>query len=144
MKTIRLTTCVDAMQAHILQGALENEGITSVLHNENFSTLLPGFSNIMGAGVQIFVLESDYDRALAIIEKNEPQAKKYCPFCGSDDICIGLGKRKYTKAFFAFLSAFFLVTPMGNIRATCQCKQCKAEFDVPAETHDPISTEQGE
>ena len=38
MKTVKLITCNDAMEAHILQGALENEGIESVLHNENFST----------------------------------------------------------------------------------------------------------
>ena len=39
MKTVKLITCNDAMKAHILQGALENEGIESILHNENFSTL---------------------------------------------------------------------------------------------------------
>ena len=27
MKTVKLITCNDAMKAHILQGALENEGI---------------------------------------------------------------------------------------------------------------------
>lgn len=36
MKTVKLITCNDAMKAHILQGALENEGIESILHNENF------------------------------------------------------------------------------------------------------------
>ena len=39
MKTVKLITCNDAMKAHILQGALENEGIESILHNENFSTV---------------------------------------------------------------------------------------------------------
>ena len=59
MKTVKLITCNDAIQAHILQGALENEGIDSVLHNENFSNLYRGFvSNI--AGVDIFVVEEDY------------------------------------------------------------------------------------
>ena len=38
MKTVKLITCSDAAQAHIIQGALENEGIESILHNENFST----------------------------------------------------------------------------------------------------------
>ena len=33
MKTLKLITCNDAMKAHILQGALENEGIESILHN---------------------------------------------------------------------------------------------------------------
>ena len=30
MKTVKLITCNDAMKAHILQGALENEGIESM------------------------------------------------------------------------------------------------------------------
>ena len=43
MKTIKLITCNDAVQAHIIQGALANEGIDSLLHNENMSTLLRGY-----------------------------------------------------------------------------------------------------
>ena len=43
MKTVKLITCDDAFQAHIIQGALANEGIDSLLHNENMSTLLRGF-----------------------------------------------------------------------------------------------------
>ena len=30
MKTVKLITCSDAAQAHIIQGALENEGISSL------------------------------------------------------------------------------------------------------------------
>ena len=33
MRTVRVFTCYDSFQAQIIQGALENEGITSVLHN---------------------------------------------------------------------------------------------------------------
>ena len=63
MRTVRLITCNDAMQAHIFQGALENEGIESLLHNENLSSLLKScVSNI--SGVDIFVYEKDYERAL--------------------------------------------------------------------------------
>ena len=35
-------TCDSATQAHIVQGALQNEGIDSMLRNENMSTLLAG------------------------------------------------------------------------------------------------------
>lgn len=48
------------MQAHIFQGALENEGIESLLHNENLSSLLKScVSNI--SGVDISVIDKDYD-----------------------------------------------------------------------------------
>ena len=63
MKTVKLITCNDAMKAHILQGALENEGIESILHNENFSTLYKScVSNI--AGVDILVADEDYENAV--------------------------------------------------------------------------------
>lgn len=37
MKTVKLITCDDAFQAHIIQGALANEGIDSML-----ATVPPG------------------------------------------------------------------------------------------------------
>lgn len=126
-------TCNDAIQAHIIQGALENEGIESVLHNENFSTLLPGYANFMGAGVQIFVMDCDFDRAQEVLVRNEAKGKSYCPHCNSTDIRLTLGKQKISKIFVAFLSTLLLI-PMGNIRSVYRCRQCKAEFDVPAET----------
>ena len=87
MKTVKLITCSDAAQAHIIQGALENEGISSLLHNENMSTLLRGYINDI-AGVDVLVDEADYEAAVRLLEQNEmiPEQLKYCPFCGSSDI----------------------------------------------------------
>ena len=70
------------MQAHIFQGALENEGIESLLHNENLSSLLKScVSNI--SGVDIFVYEKDYERALQVLRDNQsfPEDLKCCPYC---------------------------------------------------------------
>ena len=133
MKTIRLTTCDNAIQAHLLQGALENEGIESILHNENFSTLLPGFANIMGGGVQVLVMECDLEGALKVLNRNIPLDKKYCPYCGSEDIYTSLGKRKYSKLFFALFSGLLAATPLGNIHNVYQCSVCRRDFDIPAE-----------
>ena len=44
MKTVRLITCEEPFQARLIQGALENEGIASVLHNENTSNVLRGLT----------------------------------------------------------------------------------------------------
>jgi len=92
MKTVKLITCSDAAQAHIIQGALENEGISSLLHNENMSTLLRGYINDI-AGVDVLVDEADYEAAVRLLEQNEmiPEQLKYCPFCGSPDIKFGYG-----------------------------------------------------
>lgn len=93
MKTVKLITCNDAMKAHILQGALENEGIESILHNENFSTLYKScVSNI--AGVDILVADEDYENAVQVLKDNDswPEELTLCPYCGSSDIQLVLKK----------------------------------------------------
>ena len=115
MKTVRLITCNDAMQAHILQGALENEGIDSLLHNENFSSLLKSYvSNI--SGVDIFVNEEDYDHALQVLRDNQslPEELKY-----------------YMKAACAVVFSLLAATPHGDNHWTYECRQCKAFFERP-------------
>jgi len=44
MKTVKLITCSDAAQAHIIQGALEMKAFLPSSH-ENMSTLLRGYIN---------------------------------------------------------------------------------------------------
>ena len=36
MKTVRLITCDSSFQARLILGALDNEGIAGILHNENY------------------------------------------------------------------------------------------------------------
>ena len=69
MKTVKLITCDDAFQAHVIQGALKNEGIASVLHNENMSSVMRGYVRDV-TGVDIFVYEDEYDNALRLLERN--------------------------------------------------------------------------
>ena len=74
MKTVKLITCNDAMKAHILQGALENEGIESILHNENFSTLYKSCVSSI-AGVDILVADEDYENAVQVLKDNGDMEK---------------------------------------------------------------------
>jgi acyl-CoA synthetase (AMP-forming)/AMP-acid ligase II len=62
MKTVRLITCDSSFQARLILGALENEGIAGILHNENSSNILKGYIN--NIGVDIFVYEDEYEKAL--------------------------------------------------------------------------------
>ena len=94
MKTVRLITCDSSFQARLILGALENEGIAGILHNENSSNILKGYIN--NIGVDIFVYEDEYEKALKVLEQNEIIAKqmKYCPYCHSDNIEYALKKEK--------------------------------------------------
>lgn len=78
MKTIKLITCNDAVQAHIIQGALANEGIDSLLHNENMSTLLRGYVRDI-SGVDVLVADCDYEAAVRLLQQNQmiPEEQKF-------------------------------------------------------------------
>ncbi|MDD3039239.1 DUF2007 domain-containing protein [Bacteroides sp.] len=133
MRTVKLITCNDAMTAHILQGALENEGIESVLHNENFSFLYRCFVNNI-AGVDIFVMEDEYERAVQILKENQswPEDLKYCPYCGSEDIKFVLRKSKRGQAIGTAIICACAFVPPGNSYWEYICKQCHRAFEIPA------------
>lgn len=139
MKTVKLMTCNDAVTAHILQGALENEGIDSVLHNENFSSLMKSYiSNI--AGVDVFVMEEDYDRAVQVLKENQswPEELTLCPFCGSNDIRMVLKKGQRLRAAGAAVMSMLAVASPGSNHWEYVCRQCKRTFGMPVAEFKPL------
>ncbi len=138
MKTVKLITCNDAMQAHILQGALENEGIESILHNENFSTLYKSYvSNI--AGVDMLVAEDDYDKAVQVLKDNQswPEELTLCPYCGSSDIRLVLKKGKKLRAIGAAILSALIMVPPGSNHWDYTCKKCHKSFVSPVSKFNP-------
>ena len=132
MKTRKLITCNDDFQARLIQGALENEGIPSALHNENTSNVLRGFvSNV--SGVDIFVYEDDYERAMALLERNQmiPEQLKYCPCCHSPNIRFTLKKGHRLRAYAAAALSLLAMAPPGTAHWEYVCRDCGARFDQP-------------
>lgn len=119
MKTVKLITCNDAMKAHILQGALENEGIESILHNENFSTLYKSCVSSI-AGVDILVADEDYENAVQVLKDNDswPEELTLCPYCGSSDIQLVLRKGKRWRAMGAAIISALMVIPRETTTGT--------------------------
>ena len=130
MKTVKLITCNDAMKAHILQGALENEGIESILHNENFSTLYKSCVSSI-AGVDILVADEDYENAVQVLKDNDswPEELTLCPYCGSSDIQLVLRKGKRWRAMGAAIISALMVIPPGDNHWNYTCKQCHKTFE---------------
>ena len=128
-KTIRLITCDSIVDAYFIKNRLNNEGIECFLTNQNFTSLLPNFYNLFGSGVQVFVMESDYEKSKELVkDKLEPEhVEKVCPFCGSKDIRVGFGKHKILKIF-NILLAILIAIPIGNVRVRYYCKTCKEEI----------------
>ena len=138
LKTVKLITCNDAMKAHILQGALENEGIESILHNENFSTLYKSCVSSI-AGVDILVADEDYENAVQVLKDNDswPEELTLCPYCGSSDIQLVLRKGKRWRAMGAAIISALMVIPPGDNHWNYTCKQCHKTFEMPVSKFDP-------
>lgn len=129
MKTIRLITCDNLSEAYFIKDRLINEGIDCFITNENFTNLMPIYNGMMGAGIQVMVKEIDLDNARKIINDklNPSNTNLTCPNCDSNQIKIGIGKKKslmLTNIFLAILTAI----PFGNIKPKYFCKSCKQEF----------------
>ncbi|MFH1049364.1 MAG: DUF2007 domain-containing protein [bacterium] len=67
MKFVVLKSCSDVIEANIIKGHLESEGIQCFIANEHISNLLPSMNTMKGEGPQIMVMESDYERAMELI-----------------------------------------------------------------------------
>lgn len=132
MRTVRLITCEDSFQAQLIKGALENEGIPSVLHNVNTSNVMRGLIPAI-AGVDIFVYERDYDQALQLLEENQmiPEQLKYCPRCHSGNIRFELKKRRRLRALLATSASLIAGIPPGTEHWEYICNDCGARFDKP-------------
>ena len=70
MKTVRLTSFNDNVQAHMLQDILKNEGIESMLQGELANQVMSPLYNLQ---VQVLVFEDDLERAQAILKEAFPE-----------------------------------------------------------------------
>ena len=94
MKIVVVKTFDNSFEAYLIKGKLESEGIECFLTNENLTTLIPNFTNMLDMGIGLMVREEDYQKALDIIndQKTEKVADNVCPNCNSKNI-----RRKYGK-----------------------------------------------
>jgi len=127
MAIIRLTTCNSIIEAYFLKNSLENENIDCFLTNENFTTLVPIYNGMLGAGIQLMIDEKDYVKSSELIHKPAANDRILCPNCNSTNISFGFGSKKGLKTLGVVMSLITLV-PFGNIKRYYYCKDCKCEF----------------
>jgi len=119
-------TCDTAIEANLIKGRLNNEGIEAFITNENFSNLMPHYNRIMNSGIQIMISDLEYDKASEILELNNTQ-ERICPNCQSTKIKFSLGQHKIKKIFIILIS-LFIATPFNNLKSVYKCQDCKSEF----------------
>lgn len=95
------------IDANIIMGRLEEEGINCWLKDENTVTIDPILTNAVG-GIKLMVPESQAQRAFELLRqfKNEQSAALKCLRCGSSNIDMVSTPRKASNwigAIFGFL-----------------------------------------
>ena len=124
-KTLIVARCQDSINAHLIQGRLESEGIASIIHNE--------FRAYDIGTVEVLVYAKDYDRAYQIIHNTTPEFTSeeiVCPFCGSTDIApVPRHKTQFINGLTIFLSLigsiFIPKAPLAKYR----CNKCNSQFE---------------
>jgi len=126
MAIICFKTCNDTFEANLIKTRLIDSGIDCFLTNENFTSLLPGYNGMVGAGIQIMIDDKDVDKANALLGQDS-DTKIKCPNCDSENVIFGLGHKKFSKIILILLS-LLIGTPFNNVKLSYYCKDCKTEF----------------
>jgi hypothetical protein len=131
LKMITIKTFINPVEANIIKGRLESEGIPTLLLDENTVNTYWLYAQAIG-GIRLQVKEEDVTHALSILK--EDQAKMFlmnddeeadclCPMCYSSNI----GINKYSKSVFGFswlLVGFPLLVPDKKLH----CFNCGNEW----------------
>ena len=108
---------------------MEAEDIQCQLMHENFTTLLPMYNHMLGAGIQVMVRDEDFEEANKIYIEHFAPAKEEmkCPNCGSTDISISMGKGFWRKLIAVIISLLAFI-PFGNIQPRYRCNNCDTDL----------------
>ena len=140
MKFILLQTYNNYIDANIIKGRLEEEGIDCWLRDENTVTITPMFSNAVG-GIKLMVAEPHAQRAVELMQQyaREQKAQTPCPKCGSTDVEFVSTPRKASNWFGAFFG-FILGDYALAVDKVYHCFNCGNEFETPETDESPVNS----
>lgn len=128
MNFIRIKTFDNYIEANMIAGILENEGIKSFLQDEFTVTIDPILSNAIG-GIKLVVPEEDAARALELLKHEDERKQKLmaCPKCGAKNVeYVSVAKaRNWLTAIATFILGSYAAAPEKKYH----CFSCGYEFD---------------
>jgi hypothetical protein len=122
------------IEANIVMGRLEEEGIECWLQDENMVTTAPFLGNAVG-GIKLMVAEKDFARTIELLKEFDKEKKQLtpCPKCGSTNVEFVTTPRKATNWFWALFGFLFGDYAIAYDKVY-HCFNCKNEFAAPEET----------
>jgi len=129
MNFVVIQTYSNYIDANIISGRLEEEGIHAWLKDENTVTINPILTNAVG-GIKLMVPDSQAERAFELLKKfrSEIRATLKCPRCGSDNIEYVTTPRKASNwigVIFGFLFTNYAI----STDRVYHCFDCGFEFE---------------
>lgn len=128
MKFLHIDTYVNYIDANIMLGRLESEGINCWLRDENTVTIDPILTNAVG-GIKLMVAEADAERAIELLKEYREEKKETirCLNCDSDNIELVTTPRKASNWFWALFGFLFTNYALQGDKVY-HCFSCKKEF----------------
>jgi len=134
MKFVVLQVYNNYIDASIIMGRLEEEGINCWLKDENTVTINPALTNAIG-GIKLMAPETQAERAFELLRhfRNEIQAVLKCPGCGSANVDFVTTPRKAPNWFGVIIGLLFTNYTLSPDKVY-HCFDCGKEFESPKET----------
>ena len=135
MEFVTVSSFSNYIDAHIMLGRLQEEGIRCWLKDENLATLYPIWTNATG-GIKLMVASIQVNEAKNLLRlfEEEKRSRYSCPKCNSSNIELISSNRDPANWLSVILG--FLVFSYAMATRTWRCFDCSAEFKEPRENND--------
>ena len=117
------------IDANIIMGRLEEEGINCWLKDENTVTIDPILTNAVG-GIKLMVPESQAERAFELLRqfRSQQQSVSKCPRCGSVNVEFVTTPRKAAN-WLGVIIGFLFTNYALSADKVYHCFDCGLEFE---------------
>lgn len=135
MRFLVLCSFDNYIDANLLLGRLQEEGINCWLQDEHTVTIDPIVTNAIG-GIKLLVYFSQIERARDLLQNWQQQQVPVCPYCGS----AGLAEPSIANEFSGWLSRLFRFLQGKKPIASAgkpQCMDCGTEWIAETRQYEP-------
>src|ERR1051325_13236 len=128
MNFIVLQVYANYIDANIVMGRLEEDGINCWLKDENTVTIDPILTNAVG-GIKLMVPEDEAERAVELLRQYKAELLPIikCPRCGSGNVELVSTPRKASNWISTIFSFFFVSAPLP-VDKVYHCFNCSNEY----------------
>jgi len=129
MNFIVLQVYTNYIDANIIMGRLEEEGINCWLKDENTVTIDPILTNAVG-GIKLMVAEPQAERAFELLRefRSQQQSVLKCPRCGSTNVEFVTTPRKASN-WIGVIVGFLFTNFALSADKVYHCFNCGFEFE---------------